>query len=71
MKHNKLESKKLSLRDYEEAFKKIFTETKEVDLDKLVRNFIQSKSQLKTTKATEVVYFLSEMKICCDLFTLG
>lgn len=39
---------------FEEAIKKILTKTKEVNLEELVRNFIDSKSQLKTSEATAV-----------------
>ncbi|XP_032377619.1 coiled-coil domain-containing protein 114 [Etheostoma spectabile] len=48
--HNKvklkqLESKEFGLEDFVDAIKKILTETKESDLDKLVRNFIQMEEQ--------------------------
>ncbi|XP_038578826.1 coiled-coil domain-containing protein 114-like isoform X1 [Micropterus salmoides] len=40
-----LESKELGLEDFEDAIKKILSETEESDLDKLVRNFIQMEEQ--------------------------
>ncbi|XP_068589649.1 outer dynein arm-docking complex subunit 1-like isoform X1 [Cebidichthys violaceus] len=45
VKHKQLESKKLARGEFEDAVKKILTETKEMDLNKLVRNFIQMEEQ--------------------------
>ncbi|XP_054464568.1 uncharacterized protein LOC129099368 [Anoplopoma fimbria] len=45
VRHKQLESKELAPGDFEDAIKKIYTETKEMDLDKLVRNFIQMEEQ--------------------------
>ncbi|XP_059189624.1 outer dynein arm-docking complex subunit 1-like isoform X2 [Centropristis striata] len=45
VKYKQLESTELGQEDFEEAIKKILTETEESDLDKLVRNFIQMEEQ--------------------------
>ncbi|XP_078110775.1 outer dynein arm-docking complex subunit 1-like [Sander vitreus] len=45
VKRKQLESKELGPEDFEDAIKKILTETEESDLDKLVRNFIQMEEQ--------------------------
>lgn len=47
VKHKQLDSKELGPEDFEDAIKKILKVTEESDLDKLVRNFLQSKSLLE------------------------
>ena len=44
------ESREWRLEDFESALTKILTETEESDLDKLVRDFIQSKLPLNITE---------------------
>lgn len=52
-----LESKELELKDFEDAIKQILQETEDSDLDKQIRNFIQSRSPLNITGDMEVVHF--------------
>ncbi|XP_044066414.1 outer dynein arm protein 1-like isoform X2 [Siniperca chuatsi] len=47
-KRKQMESKELGLEDFEDAIKKILSETDESDMDKLVRNFIQMEEQIYT-----------------------
>ena len=62
-----LKCKEWGLEDFEDAIEKILRETGESDLDKLVRNFIQSKSLLKILLLWKFC-FLSVTKISCDTF---
>ncbi|KAI3357284.1 hypothetical protein L3Q82_015738, partial [Scortum barcoo] len=47
--HKQLDSKELGLADSEEVLRKIFRETEESDLDKLINNFIQTEEQNYTS----------------------
>lgn len=42
VKCKQLDSKELEVKDFEDAIKQILSDTKERDLDKLIRNFIES-----------------------------
>lgn len=54
-----LESMEWEVEDFEDVLKQIHKETGESDLDKLVKNFIQSKSTLNITEAMEAEHFVS------------
>lgn len=54
-----LESNELGLEDFEDVINKTLRETGDSDLDKLIRNFIQSRSPLNITEVMEVVHFIS------------
>lgn len=58
-----LKCKEWGLEDFENAIEKILRETGESDLDKLVKNFIQSKSLFKNTVSVEVLLFISNQNI--------
>uniref|UniRef100_A0A4W6G7N5 ODAD1 central coiled coil region domain-containing protein n=1 Tax=Lates calcarifer TaxID=8187 RepID=A0A4W6G7N5_LATCA len=66
-----LGSKEWALEDFEDAMKKIFRETAESDLDKLVRNFIQSMKNSAhhlTLQKQWKLGILTVIRICYDIF---
>lgn len=58
-----LEFNERRLKDFEDAIKRVLRETGESDLDKLIRNFIQSKSLLNITVAVKVVLFKKNQQL--------
>lgn len=55
-----LDSKELEVKDFEDAIEQMLRDTEEKDLDKLITNFIQSRSPLNMTEGHESWAFAME-----------
>lgn len=69
VKCKQLDSKEIEVNDFEDAIEQMLRDTEERDLDKLIRNFIQSRSPLNMTKGYDSWAFDQQWKHC-DVFVV-